>query len=290
MDTTDRDTRPRAWRLAAVAAVGLLIGAIAFAPDGDPSSQALADAVGQVAPGVTQPPPPPTTTTTKPPEPLPVPEQLPSNYYAATEAIAIGTLEMPTLGVVGEIQEGSTLTAINRGPSHWPGTALPGHLGNAVLAGHRTTYTKPFNRLEELQPGDPVLFHMRDGTTYTYEVRGVIIVPAASIGIAAQDETHTATLFGCHPKGKATHRIVAKLRLLNADGTPVDADEDLPPIDVGLRPGDDVLHVRDPAAPAPLFDPYAEYPPLTAPTTDTAAAPPTTLAPNTGAGGLPGDE
>jgi len=290
MELDDRDTRPRAWRLAAVAMVGLLIGAVAFAPSSDPSSRALAQAVGQAAPGVTMPPPEPapTTTTTRPARPFPVPEQLPSNYYEATEAIALGTLELPSLGVIDEIQEGATLTAINRGPSHWPGTALPGDPGNAVFAGHRTTYTKPFHRLDELQPGDPVLFHMRDGTTYTYEVRGVIIVPASSIGIAAQDPAHTATLYACHPKGSATHRIVAKLRLLGEDGRPVDDDDALPPVDVGLRPGDEVLTVRDPAGPAPITDPYAGYPPLTRATLPAEpGTPPTTVAARP-AGGLPG--
>lgn len=188
---------------------------------------------------------------------LTLPEALPANPYAETPQIVLGTLELPSLGVVGELQEGMTLTAINRGPSHWPGTALPGELGNVVVAGHRTTYTQPFNRLDELAPGDPVVFRMRDGQTHTYAVRTVMVVPEAAIGIAAPHPSHSATLFACHPKGSATHRIVAKLALLGPDGAPVDAEAELPPLDVGLRPGDELLTVRDATAPAPLTDPFA---------------------------------
>lgn len=189
---------------------------------------------------------------------LPVPEPLPANPHEATPHIVIGTIEIPSIGVVEPLQEGMTLTAINRGPSHWPGTALPGRLGNVVVAGHRTTYSQPFNRLDELRPGDPVVFSMSDGSTHTYAVRTTLVVPEASIGIAAQHPAHTATLFACHPKGSATHRIVATLVLLGEDGLPVDDEASLPPLDVGLRPGDETLVVRSTDSPAPIQDPLAD--------------------------------
>ena len=192
------------------------------------------------------------------PGPPPLPEALPAMAHAPTPQIVLGSLELPTLGVVGQLQEGMTLTAINRGPSHWPGTALPGERGNAVIAGHRTTYSRPFHDLDLLQPGDPVVFRLKTGEVHTYAVRDVIVVPEAAIGIATQTSGHTATLFACHPKGSASHRIVAKLALLGPDGAPVDDEAELPPVDVGLRPGDDVLLVRDPAGPAPLTDPLAD--------------------------------
>ena len=99
-----------------------------------------------------------------------------------------------------------------------------------------------------LVAGDQVIFTTDRGVA-TYEVRGVIIVPESHIGIAAQSNAHTATLFACHPKGSATHRIVAKLRLLNPDGTPADPDEALPPIEQGTDPATDTtLVVRDTSA------------------------------------------
>ena len=152
---------------------------------------------------------------------LPWPEPIPLNAHEATPEIVLGTLEIPKLEVSQPLQEGMTLTAINRGPSHWPGTALPGQVGNAVIAGHRTTYAKPFNRLDELVPGDQVIFRLLDGV-HTYEVVEVTVIAPDDLYIGDQTYAHTATLFACHPKGSARQRIVATLRLLGPDGRPVD--------------------------------------------------------------------
>jgi LPXTG-site transpeptidase (sortase) family protein len=194
--------------------------------------------------------------------PLPLPDPLPDDPYAPTPQVVLGHLSIPKLGVEADLQEGVTLTAINRGPGHWPGTAGPGELGNMVVAGHRTTYSKPFNRLDELAAGDRVIFTTVQGT-FTYEVRGTIIVPAANIGIGAQSYAHTATLFACHPKGSAAQRIVTKLRLLDDTGQPVDPDSALPVLEQGSDPvSDTTLMVRsgadaDPASGGAGADPLA---------------------------------
>jgi sortase A len=178
------------------------------------------------------------------PPPLPIPDALPDDPYAPTPQVVLGHLSIPKLGIEADLQEGVTLTAINRGPGHWPGTPAPGGLGNMVVAGHRTTYSRPFARLDELVAGDRVIFTTDAGTS-TYEVRGTIIVPAANIGIGAQTYAHTATLFACHPKGSAVQRIVTKLRLLDAAGQPVDPDSALPPVEQGGDPvSDTTLLVR----------------------------------------------
>lgn len=260
--------------LAGVLGISVAVAATPAAPE----LRTVGDRVGVAAADVRAVPAPSTTSTTSPPaEPVPevpVPEALPHYAYEETPQIVLGTLEIPRLGVVAELQEGMTLTAINRGPSHWPGTALPGNPGNVVVAGHRTTYSRPFADLDLLVEGDQVVFRMKDGEVFTYEVRGVIIVPAEAIGIASQTWARTATLFACHPKGSATHRVVAKLRLLDENGEPVDNDVLLPPLDVGLRPQDYELIVRDPAGPAPLEDPYAsEPPPATSPSSGPSSPP-----------------
>jgi len=202
----------------------------------------------------------PSTTTTEDPGPLPDPP--PADPYAPTPQVILGTIEIPKLGVTGNLQEGITLTAINRGPGHWPGTPQPGGIGNMVVAGHRTTYSKPFARLDELVAGDKVVFRTPDGT-FVYQVRGIIVVPAQNIGIATQAKgIHTATLFACHPRGSATHRIVAKLELLGPDGKPVDAEASLPPINFGSDPvtGSTLVVRNTGQAPAPAGDPFGSTP------------------------------
>lgn len=140
--------------------------------------------------------------------PLPVPENPPADPYAAAPEIRHGTLEIPAIGVSQPLFEGVTLTAINRGPSHWPGTAMPGELGNVVVAGHRTTHTRPFWDLQALQPGDELIFAMDDGSRHVYALDRIAIVAPTDVHIVDQTHAHTATLFACHPRGSARQRIV----------------------------------------------------------------------------------
>jgi sortase A len=151
---------------------------------------------------------------------LPVPELLPDDAYQPTPEVHLGAIEIPSLGVSDALQTGMTLTAINRGPSWWPGTARPGQLGNVVVGGHRTTYSRPFQDLHRLVPGDPVIFRT-DAGTFTYLVTGTQIVDPDAVEIADQTPQYTATLFACHPPGSARYRIVVHLQLVDGAGQPV---------------------------------------------------------------------
>jgi sortase A len=152
--------------------------------------------------------------TTLPPATLPAPDPAPADQFAATPDVVHGTLALPSIGVEQSLHEGVTLTAIDRGPSHWPGTAMPGEPGNVVVAGHRVTHSRPFYDLDRLQPGDPLVFTLNDGTRWTYELTSIEIVAPDAMHIVDQTAEPTATLFACHPKGSAAHRIVAHFRLV----------------------------------------------------------------------------
>ena len=73
------------------------------------------------------------------------------------------------IGVNWAVVEGVQLTDIAKGPGHYPGTPLPGQIGNAAIAGHRTTHGAPFYRVDELVPGDQIVVKTLAGT-YTYVV------------------------------------------------------------------------------------------------------------------------
>jgi LPXTG-site transpeptidase (sortase) family protein len=185
----------------------------------------------------------PTLRVTADPQPqLPIPQALP-DPDAPEPDLVLGMIAIPRLDLEANLQEGIALASIDRGPGHWPGTAMPGQLGNLVVAGHRVTYTHPFRHLELLRAGDPVVF-VTGHDVWTYETRGVVVVPANAVDIAAQSYAHTATLFACHPPGEATERIVAKLRLLDKAGRGVDADGVLPPLTAGSQQGGHVLTVQ----------------------------------------------
>jgi sortase A len=164
-----------------------------------------------------------TSTTEAPPElpELPVPGPLPTNAFQSEPAdVVIGHITVPRLGVDEPLHQGMSLTMINRGPSHWPGTALPGQVGNMVMAGHRTTYSRPFYDLDLVQPGDEMIIQY-EGETFVYHAERTEIVGDDAMWIADQSYAFTATTFACHPKGSARQRIVVFWQLVDDDGVPV---------------------------------------------------------------------
>ncbi len=165
-----------------------------------------------------------TTTTTLPvptaPTTVPVtvvprpagPVRVPSNPYANEPLVEIGTIEIPKIGLNHRIFQGISLKTIDHGPSHWPGTALPGEVGNSVFAGHRVTHSHPFRNIHELVAGDEVFFNV-NGTRSRYVVTGSEVVTPKALHIVNQTPVPTATLFACHPPGSAKFRYVVHLSL-----------------------------------------------------------------------------
>jgi sortase A len=168
---------------------------------------------------------PTTTTTAAPPPAATLPAETAGVKAPPTDGrvrdngqvVQIGTIEIPKIGLVHPIFEGNTLTQIDHGPSHWPGTAMPGQRGNAVFAGHRVTHTHPFRNIDQLQPGDLVYFTV-GGVRWTYRVTGHQVVTPKDTWIVAQTPNATATLFGCHPPGSARYRYVVRLELVPSAG------------------------------------------------------------------------
>ena len=72
----------------------------------------------------------------------------------------------------GPSSRGSASPTSARAPATTPRRPLPGQLGNAAIAGHRTTYGAPFNRLDELVAGDPIVVTTLAGT-FRYTVARV---------------------------------------------------------------------------------------------------------------------
>lgn len=160
----------------------------------------------------------PPTTTTAAPEVVPAsapsgrPVDVPPDPYAPEELRTIGVIEVPKLGLRTELHQGVTLNNIDRGPSHWTGSAMPGEAGNVVVMGHRVTHSKPFRHLDALVPGDEVFFEVWGGR-WRYVVTGHEVVTPDRTDIAAPTAEPTATLFACHPPGSARYRYVVRLAL-----------------------------------------------------------------------------
>jgi sortase A len=154
-----------------------------------------------------------TTTTTvytgpptlAPNESLPVPEAIPPEDVVEPE-ILIGELVIPALLLTQPIFKGVTLPTLDKGVGYWPGTAMPGRVGNVVLGGHRTSKQKPFRNIDLLVPGDEVYVTTADGT-FVYAVTGTQIIEPTDVWIIDQTESATLTLFACHPPHSVKQRI-----------------------------------------------------------------------------------
>lgn len=144
---------------------------------------------------------------------LPTPVAPPADERAPEPAIVLGTIEIPRLGLSVPLNEGISLTTIDRGPSHWPGTAMPGQVGNVVVAGHRVTKTRPFRYIDTLVPGDEIIFTV-GGVRSVYRVTGSEVVTPDAMRIVDQTPERTATLFACHPPGSARYRYVVRAALV----------------------------------------------------------------------------
>ncbi|HEX7443467.1 MAG TPA: class E sortase [Acidimicrobiales bacterium] len=147
----------------------------------------------------------------------------------------IGQITIPRIGADFYMVEGVELRYLQEGPGHFPGTPLPGQAGNAAVAGHRTTYKAPFNRIDELEPGDTITITTLQGT-FTYQVIdqagpgeapiGHRIVSPSAVEILTDKGDNRLTLMACNPKYSAAQRIVVEAKLVGnqAPDTPRSAE------------------------------------------------------------------
>ena len=113
------------------------------------------------------------------------------------------------------IVQGVAEADLEKGPGHYPGTALPGQIGNFVVSGHRTTYGAPFNQLGELHRGDPIVVETA-AAYYTYRVTSSQVVLPTDLAVIAPVPGHPGvrparaeiTLTTCDPEFSASHRLV----------------------------------------------------------------------------------
>ena len=167
-----------------------------------------------IAPTTTLPPttPPPTTPPPTTAVALPVPVAAPAEDGTTDPTLELGTIEIPRIGLTRSMFEGIRLSTLDNGPGHWPGTAMPGEVGNVVVAGHRVSHHKDFRDLDQLAPGDEVIMSTMSGR-HVYHVVSTEIVRPDALWIVDQTEATTATLFACHPPGSTRERIVVHLEL-----------------------------------------------------------------------------
>jgi sortase A len=147
----------------------------------------------------------------------------------------IANLYLPRLGSDYHfaIVEGVGQADLADGPGHYPGTALPGAVGNFAVAGHRVGKGEPFLNIDKLRAGDAVVVETKS-TWFVYRVKGhpagsdpqrspdadgipgrqivdpsdgAVLLPVPNHPGARPTE-QLMTMTTCHPKFTATQRMI----------------------------------------------------------------------------------
>ncbi len=116
-------------------------------------------------------------------------------------------IRIPKIDLSQAVVEGVSRDHLKNGPGHYPGTAIPGYSGNAVISGHRTTYTKPFLDLDLLAPGDEIVVDTHEGSFRYLVERSHVVSPDDFRPLEATDRP-LLTLTTCTPKGTADQRLI----------------------------------------------------------------------------------
>jgi sortase A len=149
-------------------------------------------------------------------------ERLEKSYNEGrfAEGSVLTRLQIPKLKVNVLVVEGTSPSALRAGAGHYVGTPLPGEDGNVAIAGHRTTFGRPFNRLDEMKTGDQVLLETPFKVFHYVVVPGFDghpnpwpVHPDGATVLANTPGKHYLTLTTCHPKGSARQRLILRLEL-----------------------------------------------------------------------------
>jgi sortase A len=136
---------------------------------------------------------------------------------ALVDGDSIGEIQIPRLGVKAIFAQGDSTAILQRAVGHLADTALPGEVGNVVLAGHRDTYFRPLKRV---RPGDAITLSTR-ADDFEYLVESTAVVPPSDVQVLEPTGGRTLTLITCYPfdyLGAAPDRFIVRARERDTDG------------------------------------------------------------------------
>ena len=119
-------------------------------------------------------------------------------------------IKIPALGLDTVVVEGITPSALRAGAGHYPQTPLPCEGGNVSIAGHRTTYGRPFGNVDQLKPGDTIELTTPIGGCVYQVARDPFVVAPTEMSVIDPTAERSLTLTTCHPKGSAAQRLIIR--------------------------------------------------------------------------------
>jgi sortase A len=131
---------------------------------------------------------------------------------------AIGRITISKIGASYDIVQGTDTASLEKGPGHYPATALPGLGQTMAIAGHRTTYLAPFRHIDALSQGDQILVKM-PYARFTYVVQRRKIVLPTALWVLRNVGYDRLVLSACNPLYSAAQRIIVFARLQEVQPT-----------------------------------------------------------------------
>jgi sortase A len=157
-----------------------------------------------------------------------------STDWIPADGQPVGVLTIPRIGLSTVMVQGSTSSMTERGPGHLRGTPMPGRFGNSVILGRRSTYGAPFERLDELRPGDTVDVATGAGD-FTYLVATVAVIRPGEADVTGPSNDSRLTMITSSPRYLATGRFAVTAVLKGAPAEqPVGPTVAVAPTELGL--------------------------------------------------------
>jgi sortase A len=132
----------------------------------------------------------------------------------ATSNRPLTKLSIPRIHLEDVVLEGASSHSLLLGPAHLSETAIPGTLGNAVIAGHRDTF---FRHVHSLRYGDDI-YVFRGGRLFHYVVTGRKIVEPTNLSVLQPTKDGELTLITCYPThaiGPAPQRLIVVAKMVS---------------------------------------------------------------------------
>ena len=136
---------------------------------------------------------------------------------------AFGIVRIPRFGAnnARPALNGTDDQTLTKGIGQYRSSAQPGEVGNFSVAGHRTTYGRPFHNIDLLKKGDVIVVETKDRYVVYAVDRHVIVLPSQVEVIApvpqrpgVQATQAWMTMTSCHPKFSARQRYVVFAKLV----------------------------------------------------------------------------
>lgn len=134
---------------------------------------------------------------------------------APAEGTPVGDIRIPRIGVSQVVVEGTNTPDLRKGPGHYIGTPLPGQVGNASIAGHRTTYGHPFYNLDGVKVGDPIVLTTLQGI-FVYDTTKSFVVSPTDTTVIKNAFANMLTLTTCNPRFSASTRLIVQAKLAHS--------------------------------------------------------------------------